>query len=512
MNGLRVLKRATGLIIGKDTNNIETVVDSIRTWIKPVLSELQQFNSKWNPRTKTKEQIHVADWWFESKPNGVVCVHRAFESKLLNIAGFKEATKVMEPVMGEVIDVKMQDFFSYREGQDVFVNHLAKHQSPIYTRILPATMGAGKTVSALAAICKIGRKALIIIPPSLTSEWMDSIAKFTTAPKDTYAYVSGGDAIGELYNIVRDGGQVPYDITVMSINSLQSFIKLFKNAQDNFSIMEFFDRSGWGVRIVDEAHKYQHFHMLCSSLMNFDANLFLTATLMKEYAFDAMVENAIYPKADRCKVPKPTNHIELISYQYEWDCWMPDCNGPMGYMHSKYEKYIIQHPRSLKSYLGMCSDMINRDFVKKWSKGDRALIFFALVDMVDAFIDMITKQYPHLRVIKYGAGDAKDKLVEADIIISTVKKAGTGTDIPSLRYVLQTIPISAKGENMQNIGRLRNLHHLSTTFAYLWTNAVPKHFTYHTKRQDELTPLVKSRSKIKFPKALTGRQSKSKYK
>jgi hypothetical protein len=216
MNGLKIIRRSTGVLIGMEGGDDK--LKKILQVVKPHLGELEQFESKWNHRTKCKEKTHLRDWWYESRANGFMSIHRAFENVLRHIPNVDSYVSEMQPVLGDGIECGMQDWFEYRDGQEDFVKFLASH--PSHTRVLPANMGDGKTVSALASLTKIGRKAIIVIPASLKSEWLDSIEKFMVIDPSKYGFIDGSTGWSFLYDEVREGRTVPWDISVCTINSL----------------------------------------------------------------------------------------------------------------------------------------------------------------------------------------------------------------------------------------------------------------------------------------------------
>lgn len=493
MEPIKIIKRTTGIIIDCRYNE-----DALR-YFRPLAKELTQITTRWDRRENRMVKELKNRWYRYEKETGRLLFPAFMELELrssLEHQNVKYHWDEQSPSDSIATSMEMASTFKYRPGQETFVDFLVNWDS--YTRVLPATMGAGKTVSSLAAIARMQETALCIIPASLVDEWVDTIKWATTLTDDEYIFISGGESLKAYMRLIMDEPN-PIAVTLISINTLQAFLNNYLEDDYPLTPFEFFDKGGFGIKVVDEAHRSQHFHMTTNLYSNIKNNLYLTATLMKEDAFEANIENKMYPRKDRCPVPEPSNHVLLRSYHYKVSPNTPPHIGAMGYSHAKMEKAFEKRKISLRAYIQMVKDILHRDYGEIRNQGDKALVFFSKVELVKLAHKELKARYPELNVIIYGAGDSKSILKDADIIVSTVKKAGTGTDIPVLTYVLQTIPISAKGENFQNVGRLRNLSDKETIFAYLVCDDIKKHKEYHEKRQRELTPLVHKKESIMYP-------------
>lgn len=78
-------------------------------------------------------------------------------------------------------------------------------------------------------------------------------------------------------------------------------------------------------------------------------------------------------------------------------------------------------------------------------------------------------------------------LKTADIIVSTIKSAGTAQDIPDLKVAILTQAVRKKEANIQTLGRLRKLKRwpeVTPVFVYLSNSAVPAHMKYHEAKKE----------------------------
>lgn len=85
------------------------------------------------------------------------------------------------------------------------------------------------------------------------------------------------------------------------------------------------------------------------------------------------------------------------------------------------------------------------------------LIYFYRTDMVNKAYSWFKETFPEYKVVKYVMGVPDSVLADNEIIITTPKKAGCGTDIKQLKTVIQTVSVKADTLVNQSRGRLREL-------------------------------------------------------
>ena len=468
---------------------------SVYDALTPLRKELTEFETKTDWKTKRTTREIKAEYFIDDFEHKELRFHTEYiylvmEALMLhpNYRSFKVITE--EPQLGAVANIVSNGLRSPRGRQEEYIDFISDRTKHI--RVLPAFMGVGKTACSLFSWTQIKRKVCLVLAPALMDNWKRAAKDFLTIDPenpDDVLCVSGGPALKK-YMANLEAGHNPWKLVIFSLNTLQSFISNYREKDYTYTPDELFAKGEFGVKCVDEAHRCMHFHMLLDMYSNIATHQFLTATLMKEDKFLSDLENTLFNMDNRCDVDPPTNHVTLKSYGYRFLKKAPPHLGAMGYQHSKLETQIFKRKTLLKQYMLLLARIFYQDFVTTRKDGDRALVYFATVNMVSIFTKFIKLKIPDLVVVKYLAGDSEEKFEGADIIVSTTKKAGTGTDIPDLTYVLQTIPISSIGENYQNVGRLRYIDDRKTTFSYIWSPSISKHLEYHRKRQRDLKPLI----------------------
>lgn len=484
----KVIVRTGGVCIYYKT---DCVVDTLR----PLMNRLTeiQFRKDWKTQSTVKEI--KAKFFIHHPKHKMIQFHRAFINDAFELLrghpNFHQfEVDYHEPIIGKPIDVKYTAAHKMpRKRQPEYIDFMTSRLSPV--RVLPASPGSGKTLCTIYGMTVLKVKTAIALLPSLKDNWIKNLIELTDLEREDILYVNGGDGLYDYMTMVRDGLD-NFKVVIFSINTMQDFINGYLE-EDNTWIYtpdELFDEAEFGLKVVDEAHKWLHFHCLFDMFSNMALHHFLTGTLMNESPFLSKMEKSLFPEDDRCPVDPPTNHLHMVTYQYNFAEKPPGHIGAMGYNHMKFEGNIFKKKKQLDAYLRMMGSIFYTDFYKSFAPGDKALVFFSTVNMVKGFAELLQKVLPDIKVVTYLAGDDEEVFADADVIISTTKKAGTGTDIPGLTYVLQTIMISSIGENYQNCLRLREILDRKTQFTYVWSGSIHKHKDYHFKRLKDLKPLV----------------------
>ncbi|AFI55443.1 hypothetical protein TSMG0160 [Halocynthia phage JM-2012] len=457
------------------------------------MQELTEVQFTKDPRTGATEKSIKARFYIHHPKAKMILFHSSAINKVMDaLRGHPHFNNFIQTVqtspVGNSIEINYTSPKLPRKRQPEYIDFMTDTSSHI--RILPASPGSGKTLCTIYSMTILKKKTAVVLQPSLKDNWVDNLLELTDLKEEDILYVSGSDGLYEYMQCVKNGTN-HWSVVIFSINTLQGYLTgyLDDNAEWLYSPDELFDESGFGLKVVDEAHKWLHFHSLLDMYSNIKIHHFLTGTIMQESPFLSNMEDTLYPHKDRCDVDPPTTHLEMITYQYRFEDKPPPHRGMMGYNHMKLESSIFKKKRLLDKYLRMMASVFYMDYYKEHKAGERALIFFSTVNMVQAFLELLKAKIPDIKAVSYLAGDDESKFADAEVIVSTTKKAGTGTDISGLVYLLQTILISSKGENYQNCLRLREREDGNTRFSYVWCGNIPKHLDYHKKRIKDLKPL-----------------------
>ena len=489
-------QRFLTITIGTKYLSVESNVRGVHSALNNVNFKLVEWESKYDYKTKKRTSTPKSKYYWISKDGTKAHYHIAFKDLVierLKASFFWDIANIVHltPDYGVDVDIPLNTEFSPRGNQPEWIEFLTQ-DTP--TRILPASTGGGKTACGLYSSSIIGKRTNIYVEPKYFDLWLTAIEKFLVIDMDEdIALISGEKGHSSIAEIIERGqaNDLTEKFNIISLNAMQNYITSFEDGGYGCRPEEFHRVLGTGFKIEDEAHQWLNFRVISDAFNNLPRNVYLTATLMKEMPFQKKMENAVYPKEDRCPVPPPKKHVNMVavSYQFNPKWKLPSVRGPFGYSHNKLEKFFKHKSFRREALFQLIGITIDREFIQPYLGRYRALIYFSTKEMVYLFKKYINKHYPEVNAQEYIGGSDKDTIRTADLIISTPKKSGTGTDIPNLVATFQSISVAAKGENFQNVGRIRELspdangHTPDEKFIYFYSKSLEKHVQYHRKRK-----------------------------
>lgn len=385
-----------------------------------------------------------------------------------------------------------------------------KALDPLYLQIIFAIQtGRGKTKSAQKVMVKRGVRTVLIHRPTYVAKWkFDCIDDETGLRVDEkHVYVAQGTQ--GIYDLIEDGRSGKLDrmgikVVILPTVSLFNFMKeaIATMASSPVNFESFYDDIGAGQVVYDEVHEHFLLVYLSGILLNPPYSLEMSATLKpgaaKKFIADRYLER--FPMRFRVSVPYiPVVDIRGLYYSIDDPSFIRRVARMSPYNHKLFEQQLIKHKLD-DSYFSMVFDILKRSYLDKYEPGQKALVFFSLVEMCVAFTKYVKHRLrngdgpPGLTVAKYNAGDSYDEFIAADIGVSTPGKAGTAIDIPGLVVAIVTIAIDDRQLNEQIAGRPREVTKwdLTPKVFFLHCSEMPKHLQYLASRQESLKEVVKS--------------------
>lgn len=365
------------------------------------------------------------------------------------------------------------------------------------------------TKSAQKVMVKRGVRTVLIHRPTYVAKWkFDCIDDETGLRVDEkHVYVAQGTQ--GIYDLIEDGRSGKLDrmgikVVILPTVSLFNFMKeaIATMASSPVNFESFYDDIGAGQVVYDEVHEHFLLVYLSGILLNPPYSLEMSATLKpgaaKKFIADRYLER--FPMRFRVSVPYiPVVDIRGLYYSIDDPSFIRRVGRMSPYNHKLFEQQLIKHKLE-DSYFSMVFDIMKRSFLDKYEPGQKALVFFSLVEMCVAFTKYVKHRLRNgdgpsgLTVAKYNAGDSYDEFIAADIGVSTPGKAGTAIDIPGLVVAIVTIAIDDRQLNEQIAGRPREVTKwdLTPKVFFLHCSEMPKHLQYLASRQESLKEVVKS--------------------
>lgn len=343
---------------------------------------------------------------------------------------------------------------SYLLGEGGF--HYTKKYSQL---ILDLDTGDGKTYCLIAALSFYRMKSLIITHnDNIKGQWKDSILKMTDLQEEYICNIDGSATIKKLLAAKK----LPYKVYLINHRSIQSYAK--KHGWS--AITELFEKLKIGVKVYDEAHLEFDNLMKTDFFTNVKKTIYLTATFQRsdyreDKVFSLCFKNIpVYGKETRGEKRKHINYLAVLYNSKPDFQTQVFIKGRHGFDKNRFMDYTMEQPifynvlLYILNYIG--------------GKEGKILILFTKNSAIDQAYEFIQNEYCGDRTIaKYNStvsDEDKVRALGADIILSTPKSLGTGSDVPGLRFNIVTEQYSSTTSASQYSGRLREYAPDKNTF------------------------------------------------
>lgn len=401
---------------------------------------------------------------------------------------------------GQKVDIKFIAPFKLSELQERCLAFI-KEDSPI--RVAPLQTGKGKTALALYYMCELGERTLITMNAKYIPRWIQDLqgdnAKVDLRDGDLLV-VKGMEQLKK-YLLLAKTGELQFKVMLISNTTLDNFHKDFlaqpkpwkkyglKTLHDFYTIFKF------GLRIRDEAHEHLHFNFKFDLFTHVGKTLDLSATLIYDDPGSERMSRIVYPMKDRFEQGKWDTYIEVLSVEYSLRPttklkWTQGFNGP--YNHNQFEMSILKNRVYTDAYLGIIRAVVQELFTDVRSEEEKALVYCSTKEMCSKVSAYLQDRFPDITVNRYIGEDEYDNLLNAELVVTTPKSAGTGVDIPKLAVIINTVNISSTQSNVQLAGRLRYDEDIISRYYYMTCINIPHHVKYDLEKRHKLKGVVKS--------------------
>lgn len=393
------------------------------------------------------------------------------------------------------VEYKIPDHWVPREDQPRVIRYMEDEGN---SKVVTLATGKGKTFCSMKAAETMGVFTCFQMGGKYIDKWIGDIQETLQLSKKEICVIRGSKALLNAINLAL-AGELDYKVIIASTTTLARFYKDYEQGKlRGYPIkpVDLWKVLGVGLRVVDEAHENQHQIFKMDLYAHIPKTIFLSATITSDSPFRNRMLQIQWPEKMRFQAGDFDRYIRVTSLTYE--LWNPEAirhiNQQKMYSHTLFEESIMKKPLYLAMYLAMIDALIYDNYIKRREDGQKCLVFAATKEMCGKIADHLAKRNPTLDVARYISEDDYEVLIESDISVSTALSAGTGVDIPGLRFSLMTTNISSSQANIQIVGRLRKLKDwpdVEPEFMYILARNLDKHMEYHEKKKKLLRPRVK---------------------
>ena len=349
-------------------------------------------------------------------------------------------------------DYIQENVLAYMTGNSGYEYTLKENQ--LYVDL---TTGYGKTYLLIATACYFRTKCLVLIPPisKIANQWIDTLDKFTTLNTNEYLYVQGS-------NMCKDIIQGKYKnikFFIMPRSTILSFVRKYDN---NWSLVEkLVDAMDVSIKAIDEAH------MDFNTIVNIDCftNVPKTYYLSSSPSRSDKEEKDIYykifknvPKFGKTLITKEQNYLIPLIIKFRSKtppAWEKKIKTRYGPSLAKYGEYLLAEDGAKEEFVDaflftlFWMQQLRRD-------GGKILVICITVEFAKTLLDITKSIFPYLTYgLFVGSDKNKNKELDNDVIFSTTKSMGTGSEIQNHQLTINTITYSSDVMADQISGRIR---------------------------------------------------------
>lgn len=310
--------------------------------------------------------------------------------------------------------------------------------------------GTGKTFIATYAISKIKLKPLIVAPTSLLkNQWCEEFQNVGIDKRD----------------IARDIYDAPNKkVCVVTISSIENALR-----EDWEGLMNVVAKSGFGIKVVDEAHLHLKGILKFDAICNIRHNWYLSATLGRSDVLEDNILNRALSDAERFvgderyeEYQKQYVHVyfqDIYYYPSSKLCNQHFRYGSKGLIKASYYRMLMDYKMGVPFINNVLYMM---KVAKKTITYDgKVLVLIPLLDIIDKVKEAMAHD-PFFRGSTYASIDGsmplhvRKQAMECDYILATSLSVGTGVDIMGLAAVVNFDQFSSPIIVNQSEGRLRD--------------------------------------------------------
>ena len=310
--------------------------------------------------------------------------------------------------------------------------------------------GTGKTFIATYAISKIQLKPLIVAPTSLLkNQWCEEFEGVG---------VPRSDIATDIYDAPSR------KVCVVTISSIENELR-----KDWKGLMNVVSKSGFGIKVVDEAHLHLKGILKFDAICNIKYNWYLSATLGRSDVLEDNILNRALSDAQRF-----VGNAKYEEYQKQYvNVYFQDIyyypSNRLCAEHFKYgSKGLIKatYYNMLMDYHHGIPFLNNLIYMMKVAKKNmtydaKVLLLVPLLSIIDKVQEVIQND-PFFANYSVSGVDGSMSLatrrqaMESDFILSTTLSMGTGVDVKNLGAVVNFDQFSSPIIVEQIYGRLRD--------------------------------------------------------
>lgn len=468
-------------------------------FIKDFFDPLREF---FYNKMKKQWELQRRFYWFNPDYNIVYFPRFMLDEILIEIKsrGGEVDIDYYIPPDGKPVEAPMPGFKPKTEIQAKAIEFVTNEKiGPV--RVITLDPGLGKTVISFRYTNLTKRRVLIHSSMNM-KDWPRRVKDFVDIPDEKIYYMSGQSSMDTLIAHIDEIDPV-YILT--PTQTLRNYCRLRTAELGGRPEPEgLLQHLGVHTRINDEAHKHLETNIMLDMRLSSPVVVPLTATLEASGDTSNRVLDLHYPKSIRFAGSVP-NHVHIYDIVFTLNMEVKKFHYTQRgmYSHIGLEGWLLKGGCHFldKIIKRVYIPLLEQHYVQVRKPGQKCFVLTVTTDYAETIKNYLSEEFPNLNVVTYFSSCDDEPDPKADIIVTTLKSGGTGTDVKNLITVLNTVAVKSSPENKQNVGRLRTIDGVNPRYIFVTWKDVPPQSEY---RQDRLE-IYKEKAKELFRETIVAR-------
>lgn len=357
--------------------------------------------------------------------------------------------------------------------------------------------GGGKTATAIQTTHLLKERAMVVSPLNL-HQWASAIQDFSDVPAEKIFTIRGSASVRYLIEEIED---INPPFILASTQTLDSLMKKDLTAESPLGEEQTFNGLlqllNVGLFFIDETHLFFERNVELLLRLNPKIAIPMTATFTNRDRHTKTILNNIFPPDKRFGESEYKKYVHIVAIRYSFGKMLHKrlYHRKAGYNHNTLEKSLLfKKTKLLKFWFSeIFIPVLNRYYLDVYQDADKCLVLCSGIKFCEQMKMFVEKYFEEKniqrRVVTMVGGVPRQKVLEADVVIATAKSGGTGSDLPNVLTMINTVAVDSETENMQNLGRLRELKDKRNPYyVFLTWDDIPPHRRYLATRSRLYAP------------------------
>lgn len=359
-------------------------------------------------------------------------------------------------------------------------------------RCVTLAPGVGKTVVTFRHLYHTKRRMLVHSSINMP-DWVNRIKEWLIIPDGKVVFIQG---VPNLFKLIDNIKKIDPTIILIPTQTLRSYMNLDKDQlAGRPSIEKLGEYLGIHTRVIDEYHIHLETHLKLDMRMLIPETVPLTATLTSSSSSvnEMLLQHLPTDIRYEGKVP---NYIDIYDIGYALKLKIsPFKYTQRGmYNHLTLEKWLLEGGKHFNDKIvsRIFVKLIDIHYLGVRADNQKAVILVASIAYGADLAAKLKRIYPELKIGTFFKSDGdKEPDDKVDILVTTLKSGGTGTDIKRLILVLNTVAVRSSPENSQHVGRCRTIEGYNPRYIFVSWLDIPHHRAYRHDRRDIIKPVAR---------------------